>query len=169
MNRPRSFFILLTFASFFLASSVGAQIVEETSTYQRLGDTFVTNYRVGATISATRGPVQNIKAMVAIPFECAEQKVKIVEEDITQHCDQVEYRMLREGGAKQLLISIPFLPAGEEARAIVTFEVQTSTLLPPEDTSDLVIPVRPNKKLKRYLGRSPYIETKPFQNQKGLS
>ncbi|MCG8448486.1 MAG: transglutaminase-like domain-containing protein [Pirellulales bacterium] len=157
----RSFAVLmcLALAGSTMLSPVVGQILDEDNVYRRYGSTQVGHYRVGASITASRGAVQNIVAMVAVPFECDEQQVKIIEEDVTSHCRPLDYRLLREGGARQMLISIPFLPAGEKAHALVTFEVQTSTILPPEDTSLLQIPVKPDRRLKRYLGRSPYIET----------
>lgn len=151
--------LLSTLLCFVFLPQVSAQIQEEKDPYRRYGKMQISQYRVGASITARKGAVQNIVAMVAVPFECDEQHVKIIEEDVTSHCDQLDYRLLREGGARQMLISIPYLPAGEEAHALVTFEVQTSTILPPEDTSSLQIPAKLDRSLKRYIGRSPYIET----------
>lgn len=129
--------------------------------YLRLGDTQLTRYRVGVTITASRGPVRNILATVAVPLSCPEQEVQLVEEDITSHVRTHDYRMLLGDGAKQMLVKIPQLPNKEEARAVLTFEVRTRTILPPEDTSELVIPQKPSRELKRYyLGKSPLIETK---------
>ncbi len=127
--------------------------------YQRYGRTELGQYRVGVSITARQGAVQNIVAMVAVPLECDEQTVQIVDEDITVHCSDVDYRLLREGGARQLLVRIPYLPAHEKAHAIITFDVGTNTILPPTKTDQLTIPTKPSKQLKQYLGRSPYIET----------
>jgi transglutaminase-like putative cysteine protease len=43
----------------------------------------------------------------------------------------------------------------------VTFEVHTRAVLPPEDelTAQLVVPLKPDRELKRYLGKSPFIQT----------
>lgn len=139
--------------------------------YLRFGETQVGKYRVGATVTARKGPVQKLQAMVAIPFTCAEQDVELVEEDITPQVQNVDYRelsMFAEGGAHQMLITIPYLAGGEEARAIVTFKVHTRTILPPEDTSSLRIPAKPNRELKRFLGKSPFIETKHPKIKKAL-
>ena len=146
------------------AGQAAAQIkTAQENPYLRFGETRVSRYQVGATVMARNGPVQQVLAMVAIPFTCAEQDVRLVEQDFSPHVDKVEYRPLgafAEGGARQMLITIPYLPGGEEARAIVTFEVRTRTILPPEDPSSLTIPAKPDRDLKRFLGRSPYIETK---------
>ena len=125
----------------------------------RFGDVQVTRYRVGAQIEARRGAVQNIVAMVAVPFPCPEQEVEIIDEDVSANIGHYDYRTLRHGGARQIVMSIPFLPAGQTAHALVTFEVRTRTILAPLETASLSIPQKPDRQLKRFLGRSPYIET----------
>ncbi|CAN0349683.1 unnamed protein product, partial [Ectocarpus sp. 4 AP-2014] len=71
-------------------------------------------------------------------------------------------RDLTSGEARQLLISIPRLDAGAEARAILTYEVTTRTTLPPEEdvAARLVIPKRAPRKLRGYLGASKYIQVR---------
>ncbi len=148
-----------------------AQIKETTAadSLTRLGKSQVVRYRVGASITAKRGAVQDVQAMVAVPFECAEQEVQIAAEDISPEVDLIDYRLL-DGGARQMLITIPFLPAGKEAHAIVTFDVTTSAILPPEEeqTELLVVPQKPDRQLKKYLGRSDYIQTTDSKIKKTL-
>lgn len=134
----------------------------------RFGDVQVTKYRVGATITASRGAVRNVLATVAVPLTCPEQEVQLIEEDITQHVRSHDYRELPGQGAKQMIVRIPQLLNKEEARAVLTFEVRTRTILPPEDTSELVIPKKPPRELRRYLGKSPMIETKDSKIKKLL-
>lgn len=160
-------------ACFFAAAPAAtAQIkTAQENPYLRFGETIVGRYQVGATVEARNGPVQKVLAMVAVPFVCAEQDVELVEQDISNHVENIEYRPLgafAEGGARQMLITIPYLPGGEEARAVVTFEVRTRTILPPEDPSPLTIPEKPDRDLKRFLGRSPYIETNHAKIKKAL-
>jgi transglutaminase-like putative cysteine protease len=59
---------------------------------------------------------------------------------------------------KQMLVSIPRLAKGDEASAIVTFEVAKSQILPPEETAGLVIP-KPSRDTAKFLQPSPYIES----------
>ena len=134
----------------------------------RFGDITVTKYRVGATITASRGAVRNVLATVAVPLTCPEQEVQLIEEDVTQNVRSHEYRELPGNGAKQMVVRVPELPNKEEARAILTFEVRTRTILPPQDTSELVIPKKPPRELRRYLGKSPFIETKDSKIKKLL-
>ncbi len=166
---PRSlqtpFCVLVLFAC---TSALGfAQIRSETEdSLVRYGDQQVTRYRVGATITASRGAVRNVLATVAVPLTCPEQEVVLINEDVTDHVRSHDYRELPGKGAKQMIIRIPQLPNRAEARAILTFEVRTRTILPPDDTSQLTIPKRTPRELKRYLGKSPMIETKDSKLKK---
>jgi len=145
----------------FAESSAYAQIkaaVEDSVV--RFGDAQVTRYRVGASITAKRGAVRDVLATVAVPLTCPEQKVELVDEDISDFVRSYAYRMLNDGGAQQMLIRVPQLPDRAEAHAILTFEVRTRIILPPTETAELVIPQKLPRKLKRYLGKSPFIETR---------
>lgn len=116
--------------------------------------------QVGAEITASRGAARNITAMVATPLDCPEQQVKIISEDISSSVGSVDYRPVKGGEVKQMVISIPRLGSGATAKATVEFEVTTRPILPPEKTDDLVIPKRPPRQASQYLGGSPFIETK---------
>jgi hypothetical protein len=128
--------------------------------YRQYGDTVAVRYKVGASVTAIAGPVKDVIAMVAVPFECDEQEVLVIDEDISPEIDSVEYRVLNKG-ARQMVINIPYLPGGVEAHALLTFEVRTKKILPPDEnlTAELVPPKKPDRDLKRYLGRSPYIQS----------
>jgi hypothetical protein len=116
--------------------------------------------RVGAEITASRGAARNITALVATPLDCPEQQVKILSEDFSSTVGSVEYRAVAGGEVKQMAISIPRLASGATATAIVEFEITTRPILPPEKTDDLVIPKRPPRQVRHYMGGSPFIETK---------
>lgn len=156
----RSFFFILF--AFGIASASFAQIAAETPTdaYREYGETVAVRYKVGASIDAKNGPVQDVIAMVAVPFECDEQEVIVTDEDISPEIESIEYRTLNNG-ARQMVISLPYLAGGTEAHAILTFEVRTKKILPPDEslTAALVPPKKPDRDLKRYLGRSKYIQT----------
>ena len=126
----------------------------------RYGEPVVKRLRVGAEIDASSGACRDVLAIVAIPWECAEQDVRIIDQDVSPEVRQVEYRELDSGEVRQMLIRIPFLAAGTTARAVMTFEVTVRPVLPPEQTDDLQIPARPASDIRRYLGDSPYIESR---------
>jgi hypothetical protein len=139
-----------------------AQIVDEekSSVSPRYGDPQTIRFRVGAEITARSGPCRGIVAMVTLPLECPEQEVRILDEDISAEVGEVTYRPLPGGEVRQMVISVPFLPDDATARAIVTAEVSTRTILPPLQTDSLKIPKRVDRKLRVYTNGSPYIEVK---------
>jgi transglutaminase-like putative cysteine protease len=61
------------------------------------------------------------------------------------------------------VISVPLLPEGATARAVITARVSTRTIRPPESTDGLKIPKRLPGKLRMYVNGSPYIEVKHQQ------
>jgi transglutaminase-like putative cysteine protease len=152
--------MLLSLASSFVVESPVAPNDEPSAAEEiRYGEPAVYQYRVGAEIAATRGPCRDIVAMVAVPLECPEQQVRIVDEDFSPEVRDVSYRMLGDG-ARQMLISIPALPDGATARAVLTVEVSTRPILPPEETASLKIPKRIDRKIRMFTNGSPYIEVK---------
>ena len=95
-----------------------------------------------------------------VPGEWPEQEVKIDAEDIASSA-KVDYTVA-DGEVKMMLIRIPLLPAGEEAKALVTFELRRSTQEPPDDTSIYVVPNKRklDRTMLRHLGTSPFIEAR---------
>ncbi len=129
------------------------------------GETVVTKFQAGCEVTATRGGCRNIRVMIAVPLECAEQQVTILEEDFSREVGKVTYRILdgdAGGGARQMLVTIPNLPAGATARAVVTFEVRGRPIESPNDDLKLtlVVPAKPDRELRKYLIASPYIEAR---------
>lgn len=146
--------------------AVETQIIQQTAESDpaapRYGQSIATRYRVGAKITAKGGTVRNIRIMVAVPLECPEQEVHVLEKDFSPHIDSVQIRTLpddkrAEPGARQMLITVSELPPRQEAHALITYEVVTKTVLEPADVSQLKIPERPDRQLKQYLSGSPYI------------
>nr|MBA3482809.1 hypothetical protein [Pirellulales bacterium] len=147
------------------AANVETEIIQEAASDPSAvsyGEAIATRYKVGAKIKSKGGTVQNILVMVAVPLECGEQEVHVVEEDFSPHIEGVEFRQLPdqkgvEAGARQMLITISQLAPRQEAHALITYEVVTKSVLPPEETATLKIPAKPNRQLKPYLSSSPFI------------
>ena len=139
----------------------GAQFVEgeKTSAGPALGDARTLRFRVGMKVLADGGGLQNIYATMPVPADWPEQKVQIVSEDVSPDVRSLRYRML-PGGVKQMVVEIPDLPQGTVAHAIVTFSLERSAILPPDDASSLAVPGKPDRAMKAFLGASPYIETR---------
>ncbi|MGL4515042.1 MAG: transglutaminase-like domain-containing protein, partial [Lacipirellulaceae bacterium] len=129
---------------------------------ERFQDSPPVRFQVGAVVTAKRGGCRDIFAMVALPLECDLQGVRQVEQDLSPEIGEVVYRDLPGGGARQMLISIPQLAAGAQARAVVTFEVVTKLVLPPseEEAASLKAPKRLPANLRQFVGPSPYIEAR---------
>lgn len=147
------------------ASSCHAQRRQEDPYAPRLGEAFTQQYKAGIIVSAGSAPCVGIVGVAPVPIDWDEQHVRIVNEDISASVREIQYRDL-EGGVRQMVISVPYLAPGEEARAVVTFEVTRHTLLPPGETSTLVIPRKIDRATRVYLGPSPGIETRQAQIKK---
>ncbi len=155
--------LLLLIAVAVVAGSAGvvqAQIThdEDDTGGIRLGTTVTQRYRVGVYVKAVGGACRGIKATLPVPLDWPEQTVRMGEEDISAEVKSVRYRTIGDS-VKQMLIEIPLIRAGEEAHALVTFEVERRMILMPQDTSRYEIPSKVDRDLKRFLGPSPQIET----------
>jgi hypothetical protein len=126
----------------------------------QLGKAIVSHVKIGVVITAESGPCRGMVASTPVPMNWPEQQVKIEHEDKTPNA-RLQYRTLA-GTVRQMVVVVPKLAAGEEARAIVTFEITRHTLVPPDDTAGLKLVAHPEKKheLAGYLLPSPFIESR---------
>ncbi len=125
----------------------------------KLGDVRTQKYRVGVVVTAEGGPCRGIYATLPIPHDWPEQKVRIVSEETSPQVKSLRYRML-PGDIRQMVVEIPDLPNGQQAKAIVTFELERAAILAPASTDGLVPPQKPDRALRGHLGPSPYIEAR---------
>ena len=132
---------------------------EKSAAGPTLGDARAQKFRVGLEVKAVGGPCKGIYASMPVPADWPEQKVQVVNEDLSADVRALRYRSL-PGGVKQMIVEIPDLPSGERARAVVTFSLERSSIVPPADTAALSIPQKPDRALRLFLGASPYIETR---------
>ncbi len=143
-------------------STVRGQFEDVKSLGIRLDKTVVERIKIGIIATAQGGPCNGMTGSVPVPTEWPEQKVQILREDVTPNVSKVEYRQLAAGTAKQMIVHFGHLSPGNEAHALVTFEITRRTILPPEDTSIFKIAPHPEKEKDSaaYLAPSPYIESK---------
>ena len=143
-----------------LAASAAAQFQDGDPKGPKLGDSRVQRWQAGMVISAFGGPCKGLEGWTPFPVDWPEQEVRVVEEEIAPSA-KVSYQMV-EGTVKMMQVKIAFLPAGAEAKAIVTFEITRRVQLPPEETAIYVLPdVRKlDRKLRMYLAPSPYIDSR---------
>ena len=124
----------------------------------KLGQALTQRWKLGVEITA-RSPCVGIVATAPVPTDWPEQRVRVVEEEISPEVSQVLYRTL-DDGVQQMAVHIPQLAPGRTAKAIVTVEITRHALLPPDNPQTLVIPNRPPREVRKWLGPSPYIETR---------
>ena len=125
----------------------------------KLGEPQVERWRIGMVVSASGGPCARMVGTTSVPMDWPEQRATIVDQDLTPGVS-VSYKTYGSA-VKQMIVKIPALADGAEARAIITFEIERNTLLPPDNTDVYVAPDPKTLKgaLKDYLGPSPTIES----------
>jgi len=155
---PRHFLCALAF-SLGVAFPVLSQFRDADPEGPPLGQTAVQRWRIGVMLAAGSGPCRGIVASTSVPAEWPEQQVRIVDKEVSPGV-RVTYRMV-DGAVKEMTARIASLGPGEQAKAVVTFEVKRRGQLPPADTDVYVLP-NPRKldrKMRAYLTPSPYIES----------
>lgn len=125
-----------------------------------LGAETTVRIKLGVIVKAS-GLVFRAVATVPVPDDWPEQRVRIVDEEVSPAVKRLTYRTITGGGGlKQMVVEIPQLPPGQEARALVTFEVTRSAIAAPLETSLYSIPKRLPRELLLDVGPSPFIETR---------
>lgn len=115
--------------------------------------------RIGMEATAQNGSCNNLVATFPLPLDWPEQRVKILNEDISPSVERVTKKTLNDG-VEQVEFRVPRLSDGETAYVIYTVEIERFRILPPPDTSAFVIPKTIDADLRRnFMGESPFIET----------
>ncbi|PQO42269.1 transglutaminase-like domain-containing protein [Blastopirellula marina] len=156
------FSLCLTLA-FLLPTAAWAQFdnvqPDEAKSAAVLGSSKTMKYQVGVKLQAVGGPCAGLVATIPVPADWPEQTVRLADEQITPAVQRVGYRMV-EGTVKEMMVSVPRLNAGETAMALITVEVERRSASPPTETDELKVPRRLPLAMRRYLGPSPYIESR---------
>jgi transglutaminase-like putative cysteine protease len=147
--------LLLTFAP----SRARAQFGEVDTGGPKRDKESIAQYEVGMVIKAGAEPCSGLYATMPIPIDWPEQEVRTIEEEFDSAARRISYRDVGGGSVKQMLVTIPTIGANEEVRVITRVEISRFTLLPPENTSNFVIPKKLDRKLRMYLTQSPKIES----------
>jgi hypothetical protein len=153
--------ILLALATMlFWTAPATAQFQEGDAGGARLGESQSQTWQAGIIVNAASGPCRGIVGYAPLPIDWPEQQVRVVEEDITPNA-RVGSEMVEET-VKLMVVRIRQLPPGQEARAVLTLEIDRHELLPPEDTDQYVLPNprRLPRDIRKYLGPSPLIESR---------
>jgi hypothetical protein len=120
-----------------------------------LGQTRIQRWRGGVTVEAVGGPCQGIVATIPVPVDWPEQTVVISEEDVTSQA-RVNQRV-QQKAVPQLVVNIRSLPTGQEARAVLTYEVTRRIQSPPANPEIYKIAEEREipRDVKTYLAWSP--------------
>ena len=114
-------------------------------------------WRIGLVLE-TPVTCTNVLATFTVPMDWPEQKVVVTGQDVDSSVTRWEVRDL-PGGARQVVLQIARVPAGSTVNATFNFQIDRARILGPEVTDDLVIPKRPDRELRLYMGNSPYIDS----------
>ncbi len=126
---------------------------------ERLGTSRTQSYRVGVEVTAVGGPLARLYATLPVPVEWPEQTLRLDEEEYTPHIKNVSFREL-DHRVRQMVVTIPSVPADETARAMLHLKIDRSTILPPENPEEYMSLKRVPKEAKGMVGTSPLIETR---------
>ena len=124
-----------------------------------LGKATSHKYRAGMIFrAAANGTCSNVIGTAPVPMDFPEQKVRTLEEEFPRVA-RVDYRDVKEGGARQLVFKMRELKAGQGVQATALYEVVRYPLLPPTEPEIYEIPKKPTTEIRRYLKNGPYIES----------
>ncbi len=124
----------------------------------KLGEAKVLKWQAGVIVTANAGSCTGIIGYAPLPVAWPEQELSESETDISPAC-QVKNEMV-EGTVRVMVVKIPLLPAGEQAKALITFEIRRHAMTPPDNTDIYVLPEKKvPRDLRQYLAPSPKIES----------
>ncbi len=150
--------ILFGFLVLAIVSPLRAQFEDAPAGGPRLDEETVQRVTLGMRVEAVGGPCGSMYGTLAVPIDWPEQEVNLVAEDVSPN---VRYEFTQPSPTvKQMVIDAPALAPGQEAHALVTYEIRRRKLLPPQDTNVYQLPKKLDRTLKQYLGPSPYIESR---------
>ncbi len=125
----------------------------------RLGKAVSTKYRAGMIFEArANGACKDLLGTAPVPTDFPEQKVRTLEENFPRVA-RVDYRDLKEGGARQMVFRMRELKPGQRVEATVLFEVTRRPILPPSQPEIYRFPKTVPRDLRRYLKAGDYIES----------
>ena len=89
-----------------------------------------------------RGACVGLYGYVPVPFDWPEQQVKVLHEEISPGAT-INYQTI-DGAVRVMTFKIAHLEAGQEAKALVTFEIRRNQLLCRQKTTSSRSPTRNN-------------------------
>jgi hypothetical protein len=136
------------------------QPAEEESPGAKAGQTRTERWRFGMIITASGGPCTGLVGTVTVPMDWPGlQEVREVSQDLAPGA-KVQYKVV-DGTTRQMSARIPKVGAGQQAQAVVTFEIKRTLAAAPEQTGGFVVPDAKtlDRAMHVFLAPSPYIES----------
>ncbi len=121
-------------------------------------------FRVGARIQTANSPIKNVLVTLPVPVDWPEQHVTMFEENLPDEVRRSSYR--ETDTIRQLLATIPQIPASKQIEFEILFEVTVKEVLYPEGTDHLLIPDRPPREIRQWLSPGKSIESRTPQIRK---
>ena len=117
-------------------------------------------WRFGMVLTANGSAFRNITAKIAVPMDWPEQRVKVVDEDVSRGAEY-SLKSFPESG-RLMMIRVRQIAPGAEVRAVLTFEIKRLYRPAPEATDAYALPdpKKLDRKLAPFLAPSPYIDSK---------
>ena len=141
------------------APTSGGKPVGENGHGPILGRAVSHKYRAGMIFQAQPGGTcVNVFGSAPVPTEFPEQKVRTLEEEFPKSA-RVDYRDLKEGGARQLVFKMRELRGGNGVEASALFEVTRYPILPPTEPEIYQIPSKVSPDVRRYLRDGKYMQS----------
>ena len=141
------------------APTSGGKPVGENGHGPILGRAVSHKYRAGMIFQAQPGGTcVNVFGSAPVPTEFPEQKVRTLEEEFPKSA-RVDYRDLKEGGARQLVFKMRELRGGNGVEASALFEVTRYPILPPTVPEIYQIPSKVSSDVRRYLRDGKYMQS----------
>ena len=137
----------------------GGKAVGENGHGPILGRAVSHKYRAGMIFQAQPGGTcVNVFGSAPVPTEFPEQKVRTLEEEFPKSA-RVDYRDLKEGGARQLVFKMRELRGGNGVEASALFEVTRYPILPPSEPEIYQVPSKIPSDVRRYLRDGKYMQS----------
>ena len=111
-------------------------------------------------VTASGGACHDLSGYVPVPTDWPEQYVSTVKENVSPEAE-ITYEMI-DGGAMVMNVQIPRLASGRTAKALVTFDIRRSVIVPPGNRNVYVLsdPKKLPGEIRCYLAPSPKIESR---------
>lgn len=119
----------------------------------------IERWQMGLEITGGPGSASGVIAMAPLPVDWPEQSIKIISEDKTDNVGRLTFKTL-DNAVTQMMIPVRRLQAGEVARAVITVEVTKNWIVGPEETSNYEFAKSLDRKVRKYLAPSPFIESR---------